>query len=60
MGEFCGGGNGEPDDTLKNAESNEITASRLTKTSNAPPVSKGAAKDKKNPHPGEGAASRRA
>jgi hypothetical protein len=59
--EFCGGGNGEPNDTLKNAECSETTTSQLTRTGNVLPVSKGDAKDKKNPqHHGEGAASRRA
>jgi hypothetical protein len=58
--EFCGGGNNEPKDTLKNVECSEITTSRPTRAGNAPLVSKGVAKDKRNPHPGEGAASRRA
>jgi hypothetical protein len=56
---FCGGGNSEPNDALKNVKCSEIT-SRLTRTSDALPVSKGRAKDKKNPHPGEGGARRRA
>jgi hypothetical protein len=59
--EFCGGGNSEPNDALKNVECSETTTSRRTRTGNALPVSKGDAKDKKIPHhPGEGAASRRA
>jgi hypothetical protein len=59
--ELCGGGNSEPDDTLKNVKCSEITTSQLTQTGSVPPVSKGCAKDKKNPQDhGEGAASRRA
>ena len=58
--DFCDGGNNEPNDTLKNVECSETTTSRPTRTGNAPPVSKGGAKDKKNPHPGEGVVSRRA
>jgi len=57
--DFCGGGNNEPKDTLK-VKCNETTTSRPTRTGDAPPVSKGGAKDKKNPHPGECAVSRRA
>jgi len=60
--EFCGGGNSEPNDTLKKAECSETTTSQPTRTGNAAlPVSKGGAKDKMNPqHFGESAASRRA
>jgi hypothetical protein len=59
--EFCGGGNSEPNDTLKNVEISETTTSQRTRTSNDLPVSKEGAKDKKNPqHPGEGVASQRA
>jgi hypothetical protein len=47
--EFCGGGNSEPDDTLKNVKCGEITSSQLAQTGNVPPVSKGGAKDKKGP-----------
>jgi hypothetical protein len=55
---FCGSGNGEPNNTLKNVECSETTTSS-TRTSNASPVSRGRT-NKMNPHPGEGAASRRA
>jgi hypothetical protein len=59
--EFCGDGNSEPNDTLKNVECGEVTTSRRpTRRSNATPVSKGDAKNKKNHDAGEGAASRRA
>ncbi len=56
--EFCRGGNSEPNDTLKNVKCSQIT---FMGTGNVLPVSKGGAKDKKNPqHHGEGAANRRA
>ena len=59
--EFCGGGNYEPNNTLKNVKCGEITATRPTRTSNVPPVSKGGVQDKKNPHHhDEDAASRQA
>jgi len=59
--EFCGGGNHEPNNTLKNVKCGEMTATRPTRTNNVPPVSKGGAKDKKNLHHlGVGAASRQA
>jgi hypothetical protein len=59
--DFCGGGNSEPNNTLKSVECSETTTSRPTRTVNAPPVSKGGAKDKRNPrHPSEGAASQQA
>lgn len=58
--DLCGGGNSEPNNTL-NVKCSEITTSELTKTGNALPASKGAAKDNRNPqHHGEGAASRQA
>ena len=57
--EFCGGGNYEPNNTLKNVKCGKTTESRPTRTGNIPPVSKGA-KDKKNLllHHDEDAASR--
>ena len=60
--EFCGGGYGKPNDTLKNVKCSEITTSQLTRIiGNVLPVSKGGVKDKKNPHDhDEGAASQRA
>jgi hypothetical protein len=59
--EFCGGGNNEPNDTLKNVKCSKVTTSGLIRTSNALPVSKGRAKDKKNPQDhSEGGARRRA
>ena len=61
MREFCGGGNGKPNDTLKNVKCSEITTSQPTRIGNALPVSKGGVKDKKSPHDyGEGAVSLRA
>ncbi len=45
--EFCGGGNSEPNNTLKNVMCSEITA---TRTGSALPVSKAGAKKKKYPH----------
>ena len=59
--ELCGGGDSEPNDALKNVKCSGITTSQLTRTSNALPVSKEGAKDKKNSqHPGESGVSRRA
>lgn len=57
--EFCGGGDSEPNDALKNVKCSETTTSRPTGTDNASPVSKGAAKGIEHPqHSCEGAASR--
>ena len=53
--ELCGGGNSEPNDTLKNVKCSQITTAR---TDNTPPVSKGGAKNSQ--HHDEGAANRRA
>jgi len=50
--EFCGGGNSEPNDTLKNIQRSEITTSQLTGTNKALPVSKGGVKNKSSQYHG--------